>query len=155
MIGKYLRKIIEQLFLMFCVVKTKIMFCLCFKSNSNREKQVILLMIPNGEGWHYFAVKKLSKLLRRITSKHQSDFYCVDYLHSLTTENKRESHKNVCKNKDFCDFLIPSEVTKLLEINQYQKFDKAPSIIYADLECLIKKIDGRKIDVKIILNIHL
>ena len=23
----------------------------------NREKQVILLMIPNGEGWHYLAVK--------------------------------------------------------------------------------------------------
>ena len=27
------------------------------KLNSNSEKQVILLMIPNGEGWHYFAVK--------------------------------------------------------------------------------------------------
>ena len=23
------------------------------------KKQVIILMIPNGEGWHYFAVKKL------------------------------------------------------------------------------------------------
>ena len=27
------------------------------KHNSNFEKQVILLMIPNGEKWHYFAVK--------------------------------------------------------------------------------------------------
>ena len=35
-------------------------------------------------------------------------------------------------------------------INQYQKSDKAPFIIYADLECLIQKIDG----VKIILKIH-
>ena len=24
--------------------------------NSNREKQVIILMIPNGEGWHYLAL---------------------------------------------------------------------------------------------------
>ena len=31
--------------------------------NSNREKQIILLMISNGEGWHYLAVKKLSALL--------------------------------------------------------------------------------------------
>ena len=23
------------------------------------KKQVIILMIPNGKGWHYFAVKKL------------------------------------------------------------------------------------------------
>ena len=26
-------------------------------------------MIPNGEKWHYLAVKKLSALLREITSK--------------------------------------------------------------------------------------
>ena len=25
--------------------------------NSNREKQITLLMIPNGNGWHYLAVK--------------------------------------------------------------------------------------------------
>ena len=28
------------------------------KNNSNREKQVILLMIWNGERWHYLGVKK-------------------------------------------------------------------------------------------------
>ena len=28
------------------------------KYYSNREKQVILLIIANGEGWHYLAVKK-------------------------------------------------------------------------------------------------
>ena len=33
---------------------------------------------------------------------------------------------------------------KVLESNQYQKFDKASFIIYADLECIIKKNDGCK-----------
>ena len=37
------------------------------KRNSNREKQVILLMISNGEGKHYLAAKKLSALLRGAT----------------------------------------------------------------------------------------
>ena len=32
---------------------------------------------------------------------------------------------------------MPSEDTKILEFNQYPKFDKAPIIICADLECLI------------------
>ena len=32
----------------------------------------------------------------------------------------------------------------LLEFNQYQKPDKAPSIIYADRECIIEKIEGCK-----------
>ena len=28
-----------------------------FENKSDREKKVIILMIPNGEGWHYLAVK--------------------------------------------------------------------------------------------------
>ena len=47
------------------------------KYNLNRENQVILLMITNGKKWHYLAVKKLSALLREITSKHDGDFYCL------------------------------------------------------------------------------
>ena len=39
---------------------------------------------------------------------------------------------------------MPSEDTKILEFNQYQKSDKAPFIIYADLQCLLEKIDGYK-----------
>ena len=39
---------------------------------------------------------------------------------------------------------MPSENTKILEFNQYQKFDKASFIIYADLECLIEKIGACK-----------
>ena len=40
--------------------------------------------------------------------------------------------------------MMPSEDTKTLVFNQYKKFDKALFIIYEDLECLIKKIDGLK-----------
>ena len=40
--------------------------------------------------------------------------------------------------------VMPSEDTKILEFNQYQKSDKVPFIIYADLECIIEKIDGCK-----------
>ena len=40
---------------------------------------------------------------------------------------------------------IPPEDTKTLEFKQYQKYYKAPCIIYADLECcIIEKIDGCK-----------
>ena len=39
---------------------------------------------------------------------------------------------------------MSSEETKILEYNQYQKSDKAPFIIYVDLECLVEKIDGCK-----------
>ena len=39
---------------------------------------------------------------------------------------------------------MPSENTKILQFNQYQKSDKVPSTINADHQCIIKKIDRFK-----------
>ena len=39
---------------------------------------------------------------------------------------------------------MPSEDSKILEFNQYQKYDKESFIIYADLECIIENIDECK-----------
>ena len=51
----------------FHVKKEKIYPPYVWKNNSNIEKEVIILIIPNGKRWHYLAVKKLSTLLRGIT----------------------------------------------------------------------------------------
>ena len=47
--------------------KEKIYPAYVSKHNSNREKQFILSMIPNGKEWYYLAVKKLLSLLIEIT----------------------------------------------------------------------------------------
>ena len=39
---------------------------------------------------------------------------------------------------------MPSKETKTLESNEYLKSDKTQFIIYANLECIIKEIDGCK-----------
>ena len=57
----------------------------------------------------------------------------------------------MCENKGFFDVVMPSEDTKILEMNQYQVSDKASSVIYADLESLIKE----RMNVKIIMKNHL
>ena len=88
------------------VKKQKIYPAYVSKYNSNRERQVILLMIPNGEGRRYLPVKKLSPLLGVITSKNNGDFYCLHCLHSFRIKKKLESHKKVCENKDFCNVIM-------------------------------------------------
>ena len=86
--------------------------------------------------------KELAALLHGITSKHKGDFYCMNCLHSFRTKNKLKCYEKVCKNKYFCGIVISLERDKILEFNQYMKSDKMPYIIYADIESLIRKIDG-------------
>ena len=69
------------------------------KQNLTCDKQVILLMITDGEKWHYLTVKNLPGLLRGITSTHKEDFYCLNCFHSYRTKNKLEAHKKYVKIK--------------------------------------------------------
>ena len=61
---------------MFCMLNKEKVY-LAFVENLIqivKNKLVILLMISNGEGWHYLAVKKLLALLGRNTSKYHGEF---------------------------------------------------------------------------------
>ena len=90
--------------------------------------------------------KKIISIIKRNNVKtHHSDFCCLNYLQSFAIQKKRKkSHKKACANKDFSNVIMPSEDTKILELNQYQKSDQAPFIIYADLECKTEKINRCK-----------
>ena len=91
------------------IIKKEI--CPAYISKINSNFEVILSIISNKEieGWHYLAVKKLSALLHGMASKHKDDFFCLNFLHSFRTKNKLKSHEKVCKNKDFCGTVMPSE----------------------------------------------
>ena len=57
------------------------------KNNLSCDKQIVLLMITDGEKWHYLTVKNLSGLLRGITSNHHGDFYCLNCFRSYRTKS--------------------------------------------------------------------
>ena len=112
------------------------------KHNSTCEK-LFFLRITNKEkeGWHYLAVKKLSALLHKKTSKHKGGFYCLNCLNSFRTKSNLKSYEKACKNKDFYGIVMPSEKKKILEFSQYMKSNKMSCIIYTDIESLIRKRD--------------
>ena len=116
---------------------------IAYKSKYNliRDKQIILLMISNGENWHYLVVKNLSRLLRGISSNHDGDYYCLNCFHSYRTENKLNTHKKICENYDYCNIEMPSPNNNIIKYNSGEKSLELPFIIYADLEYLLKKID--------------
>ena len=110
------------------------------KYNHKRKNQVILLMITDdGERCNYLAVRSLSALLRGISSSNNGDFYCLNCFHSYRTLNKLKKHERVCNNHDYCHIDMPNEGVNILKYSPGDKLLKAPFIIYADLECLLKK----------------
>ena len=111
------------------------------KHNLTREKQTILLMITNGEKWHYLVVINLSGLLRGITSNHKADFYCLNCFCSYSTKNKLEKHKKIRENHDYCHVEMPTKDNNIIKYNHGEKSIKMPFTIYPDLEYLLEKID--------------
>ena len=65
------------------------------KHNLTREKQVLSLMISNGENWHYLVVKSLPGLLKGITWSHNEDFYCLNCFCILQKINLKNIKKYI------------------------------------------------------------
>ena len=95
-------------------------------------------MIQEKEKRYYFAVTRLSALLRRITSIANGDFYCLNCLHSFRTKIKLESRKKVCEYKDFGGGVMPPEDAKILKFTQHHKTINTPATVYTYLECIVK-----------------
>ena len=107
------------------------------------------MITDDGNRWHYLAVKSLPTLLREITSNHHGDFYCLNCYHSYTTHNKVKKHERVCNNHDYCRVDMPKEHEKIKKLPG-EKSLNVPFIVYADLECLLKKCDLITIILKIL-----
>ena len=125
---------------------------LAYKYNRKRENQVVLLMITNGEKWHYTALKSvrtddglnrpirsMSWSFRGIISNHNGDFFCLNCLRSFRADNVLKRQERLCDNNDYCGVEMPTQFNKALKYNHGEKLLKLPFAIYADLECLLIK----------------
>ena len=89
--------------------------------NLTYEEQVILLMITDGEKWY-------------------SLIHCLNCFRSYRTKSKLEFHKKICEDCDFCHVEMPTKNNNIMKYNHGEKSMKVPFAIYADLECLLKKM---------------
>ena len=112
---------------------------LAYKSeyNGKRKNKVILLMIGDGEKWHYLAVKNLPRLLRVISSNHKGDHYCLGCFHSYSTADRLKKHERLCNNHKFCEIEMPTGKNKILKYSQGSKSLRVPVAYYCDIESLI------------------
>ena len=66
-------------------------------------------MITDGKKWRYLTVKRLPTLLKRITSNHKGDFYCLNCFHSYSTKKQLKKYEKVCNDHDYCFVEMPND----------------------------------------------
>ena len=92
---------------------------------------------------HYCWVKKVSALLfdKAINNK---TFYCMLCLTRFTRAHLLVEHEKHCNgvNGRPTKIDMPEEGDNILAFKNYQKQMKAPYVIYADFEALVRKFQG-------------
>ena len=131
---------LHETFYTYLIILKKTQVAYKSKQNLTCDKQVILLMITDGEKWHYLTVKNLPGLLRGITSTHKEEFYCLNCFCSYKTKMSSKYIKKICENHNYCHIEMPTKDNNIIKYNQGEKSIKLPFVIYADLECLLEKV---------------
>ena len=112
-------------------------------SKEKSVKKINLTLIESGEIQHYCWVKRESALLfdKAINNK---TFYCMRCLTRFTRAHTLVEHEKYCSgvNGRPTKIDMPEEGENILTFQNHQKQLKAPYVIYADFEALVKKIQG-------------
>ena len=118
----------------------KSVYVLRNSENTNREHNVILLLIKEEGVNHYCLVKNLSRLLSSQVSKHDGKkYFCMRCLNPFNNQKALDKHEEYCSNHEAVKIIMPKKGT-MLRFENYHRGEKVPFVIYADFESCIKSI---------------
>ena len=108
--------------------------------NTNREHNVILLLIEGEGANHYCIVKDLSRLLSSQVSKHNGKkYFCMRCLNPFNNLKALDKHEEYCGNHEAVKIIMPEKGT-MIKFKNHHRGEKVPFVIYADFESCIKSI---------------
>ena len=109
-------------------------------NNTNREHDIILILIKKEGVNHYCIVKNLSRLLSSQVSKHDGKkYFCKRCLNPFSSQKALDKHEEYCGNYEAVKINMPEKGT-MLKFKNYHRGEKVPFVIYADFESCIKSI---------------
>ena len=74
---------------------------ICRKTTYRCDWEINLMLISEGDRWHYTAIKSLSRLLAGKNSKHaHKQYFCNNCLQGFTQELSRDQHYSYCIDND-------------------------------------------------------
>ena len=110
--------------------------------HTKRKHDIVLLLIKDGEKSDYCLVKNISALLSsQINSNDHKRYFCLNCFNSFKYEDKLKEHKDYCYENESVKILMPQQGT-YLRFKNFLHSEKAPFVVYADFESLIKPMDN-------------
>ena len=118
----------------------KIVYPLRNSDNTDREHNIILILIKEEGVNHYCLVKNLSRLLSSQVFKHiEKHHFCMRCLNAFWTHKSLNKHQEYCGKHEAVKINMPEKGT-MLKFKNYYRGEKVPFVIYADFESCIKSI---------------
>ena len=113
--------------------------------NSNctdRDYNIILMLIEEGGVKHYCLVNSLSRLLAsQVPKNNGKHYFCLRYLNPFWCQESLCKHKEYCNEYEAVKIVLPEKGT-MLKYKHYHRLEKVPFIIYADFESYIKPLQS-------------
>ncbi|GFY31894.1 uncharacterized protein TNCV_2620311 [Trichonephila clavipes] len=91
----------------------------------------------------------MSSLLNHLTSHEHKVFFCDYCLLRFNNEELLNQHQEDCRNHNVQKIKMPTQEEKWLEFSNHKFKLPVPYVIYADLECILEKINSCEQDPKI------
>ena len=112
--------------------------------------RINLMITKQGENTHYSLVKRLTALLYDQNRHNESKHFCERCLHGYKTIDLLKRHKPECKGllKTPTRTEMPKEGENKMAFKNFYKQMKAPYAVYADFECVLRKINTCELDNK-------
>ena len=120
--------------------KEKGVYPLRISKNIDRKHIIRLMLIEENGVKHYTWVKNQSALLASQVSNHKErSCFCDRCLNPFWCEKSLNNDLEYCSNHKAVKIEMPGEGT-ILKFKDYQRSERVPFKIFADVECLTKKI---------------
>ena len=104
------------------------------------EHDITLMLLKDGEKSHYCLVNNLSALLASQINNHKGTRnICLNCFNGYNTKQALNEHKEYCYNNECVKTIMPEKGT-FLRFKNFHHSEKAPFVVYADTEALIKEM---------------
>ena len=110
-------------------------------TSTDRDCDIIIMLIEEGEVKHYCLVKSIERLLSSQASNDKTKrYFCLRCFNSFWCQEALDKHKEYCNEYEAVKIELPKKGT-MLEFKNYHRLEKVPFLVYADFESFIKPLD--------------